>query len=95
MELLAPLPAGVLRGPWPGGTLHVRGNADTPGGGTLGLLGAWWWCCPSKEFWFVGWLPRSKAKCRVCRKQPGGTACLVSEWKTRSDEQELALEGSL
>lgn len=39
MELLAPLPAGVLRGPWPGGTLHVRGNADTPGGGHPGTPG--------------------------------------------------------
>lgn len=36
MELLAPLPAGILRGLWPGGTLHARGNADTPGGGHPG-----------------------------------------------------------
>lgn len=73
-----------------------RGDTDTPGAGCPRNLerlrsGVY----PSKQFWIVGWLPRSKAKCRVCRKQAGGTACLSFEWKTRSEEQNPTLEGSL
>lgn len=91
MGLMAPLNI-----PQPGGTLWAGGGTETPGAGCPGNLkrlrsGV----SPSKQFWIVGWLPRSKAKCCVCRKQAGGTACLSFEWKTWSEEQNPTLERSL
>lgn len=91
LGLMAPLDI-----PRPGGTLWAGGDTETPDAGCPGSLerlrsGV----SPSKQFWMVGWLPRSKTKCHVCRKQAGGTACLSFEWKTRSEEQNPALEGSL
>lgn len=79
---VTPLPSGVLCS----GALGAGGDMDTPVLGALGLPGVF----PMVFFPpnSCGLLDGSQgAKCGVCRKQPGGTACLGFECKIQLDEQ--------